>query len=301
MASPNNPSRAQRSKALHVAAELQDFSNQDFTIIGLSEPIFSALSSHHSSSKGVNSATPRTSDISNVSDSPTPSSLEADLSHYKELFSKLRFSYVEQVTKEKFIRAIVGDPPLIVSSQENATLEEINASAKSMLQELKTEVSSILLSLEERSQDLATRYERVKAETALLVELLDKIPALENRIAELQPIRRSQGDNDHSGNPDMNLPLGKTLALVDNKRRELGRLDRQLELLGPQVLRKSMEQERLQSDVLGLENRKSNSIYAAKEAKKNKEDVRGGDDLESNGRWHQASVAVLSQLLTLEE
>ncbi len=41
----------------------------------------------------------------------------------QELFSKLRFSYLEQVTKEKFIRAIVGDPPLVVEHQENVELE----------------------------------------------------------------------------------------------------------------------------------------------------------------------------------
>ncbi|KAK1761679.1 hypothetical protein QBC33DRAFT_605009 [Phialemonium atrogriseum] len=58
---------------------------------------------------------------------PTPVSLEADLAHYRELFAKLRFSYVEQMTKEKFIRAVVGDPPMIVAPHENAALEASDA------------------------------------------------------------------------------------------------------------------------------------------------------------------------------
>ncbi len=90
---------------LRTVDDLQ--ARHEISIIKLSEPISSAIA-EASSNGGVNTA--RTSDASISSlDNLTPASLEADLEHYRELFAKLRFSYVEQVTKEKFIRAIVGD------------------------------------------------------------------------------------------------------------------------------------------------------------------------------------------------
>ena len=97
----------------------------------------------------------RHSDVSTTSDGyedATPASLQADLAHYKashlsirtgrhllpsaggmrrhakreqqDLFSKLRFSYIEQVTKEKFLRAIASTPPLLIDPADNAELEQ---------------------------------------------------------------------------------------------------------------------------------------------------------------------------------
>jgi len=97
---------------------------------------------------------------SDVSDSlstatPSPSALQADLSHYKELFSKLRFSYLEQVTKEKFLRAITEDAPLVVEAGENEELEAKLVIAKGELRRSKREVEGILAELEGLSRRLA--------------------------------------------------------------------------------------------------------------------------------------------------
>jgi hypothetical protein len=75
----------------------------------------------------------------------------------QELFSKLRFSYLEQVTKEKFLRAIVGDPPLIVEHQENVDLEEQLLAEKANLKAQKVEVDELIKELEERGRKLAQR------------------------------------------------------------------------------------------------------------------------------------------------
>lgn len=75
----------------------------------------------------------------------------------KELFSKLRFSYVEQVTKEKFLRAIVGDPPLVVGHNENVELEGQLAEVKAELKSRKEEVRIIIEDMEKMGRDLASR------------------------------------------------------------------------------------------------------------------------------------------------
>ena len=73
----------------------------------------------------------------------------------KELFSKLRFSYVEQVTKEKFLRAIVGDPPLVVGHNENVEMEAQLAEVKADLRARKEEVRSMVEEMEKTGKDLA--------------------------------------------------------------------------------------------------------------------------------------------------
>jgi hypothetical protein len=131
------------SETLNALTTLQP---QNLSIIRLSEPISASQTST------------RTSNVSNSAfENPSPASLEADLSHYKELFSKLRFSYLEQVTKEKFLRAIVGDPPLVVEHVENIELEAQLAEVKGVLKAQKENLAEMIRVLEGRGRDLARR------------------------------------------------------------------------------------------------------------------------------------------------
>jgi hypothetical protein len=297
--SPAKRDGQRTAEVLRALESLQSASSHEYTIVKLSEPISSALPPPSDTTATNDNPIPRTSDVSTSSfDAPTPSSLEADLAHYRELFAKLRFSYVEQVTKEKFIRAIVGDPPLIVSPQENADLEASNAAAKAELKALKTEVAGMVESLEKRGRELAARYQRVQAEVKLAREIPGKIEKLEKTVAELRAAQQLAPE----AKPEMNLPLGKTLAAVEAKRRELTGLERQLELVGGQVPRKRKEVERLRAEVAALENRRANSAAAAREAKRRRENAQSGvaDELEARGRWYRASEVMLRRVLDLE-
>ena len=75
----------------------------------------------------------------------------------QELFSKLRFSYLEQVTKEKFLKAITGDPPLIIEPHENLELEKQLLVFKASLKAQKTKVSAMTTELEAMGRDLSRR------------------------------------------------------------------------------------------------------------------------------------------------
>lgn len=279
-------------KAEKVLRDLEDLqSKHEISILKLSEPISSALPQTDQHANAV-----RTSDVSNSSVDATPASLEADLAHYKDLFAKLRFSYVEQVTKEKFIRAIVGEPPLIVSPQENLELEKQNVMAKGQLKHLKMQVADMVEELEQRGKDIAKRYEAVRMETVRLREMPVKIRGLEERIDELRE-QLQPGEN-----PSLNLPLAKTLELVAEKKRQRHELDRQLEQLRSQVPRKKKEMERKQAELQPLEQKRQNIVTAAKEARRKKEQALGGveDDLDERGRWWRASETALKQMLDIE-
>ncbi|KAL8992086.1 MAG: hypothetical protein Q9188_007662, partial [Gyalolechia gomerana] len=137
-------------------AALSDLQSQPLSIIRLSEPITKPTNPPSNN----NDTNARTSDVSTSTLSPsepypTPASLAADLSHYRDLFSKLRFSYLEQVTKEKFLRAIVGDPPLVVDHAENVEWEKQLAEIKQVLKMQKEDVARLVAELEAKGRELA--------------------------------------------------------------------------------------------------------------------------------------------------
>ncbi|CZT46577.1 uncharacterized protein RSE6_07024 [Rhynchosporium secalis] len=260
----------------------------ELSIIKLSEPVSGQLKQN---------AKERTSDVSaDVFEAPTPASLEADLAHYKELFSKLRFSYLEQVTKEKFIRAIVGDPPLVVEHQENVELEASLAVSKASLKSQKTEVAELVAELEKRGRDLCRKYENIRLQTSQLQDLPQKIEGLENSIEELRAAQQP------GSNPRLNMPLEKTIAAVEERERQRAELDRQLEQLQVMVPRKTKELDRLNSELQPLEVKRLVSTTSAREAKRRKEEALGGvgDDLEERGRWWRGVECGLKGMLEVE-
>ncbi|KAI0476501.1 hypothetical protein GGR56DRAFT_694012 [Xylariaceae sp. FL0804] len=317
-----------------VLAQVQALvAKQELTILKLSEPITSEVAqlqqdAHNSIN---NNDLQRTSDISasslaataaseggaTTTTTTTPASLEADLAHYRELFAKLRFSYVEQVTKEKFIRAIVGDPPLIVGAAENAALERDNAAAKAGLKRLKADVAAHVAALEARAGELVRRHERAARDAARLEALPREVRAREAEVARLRAAAAAaagggggaRGDDDNEAvvvedgkNPELNLPLARTADLVDERRRRRGELDRELAQLRARVPRRRRELELLHAELQPLEARRQGSGAAAREARRRKEAALGGveDELEARGRWYRAADAGLRRMLEIE-
>ncbi|KAE8354260.1 hypothetical protein BDV28DRAFT_131372 [Aspergillus coremiiformis] len=258
-------------------------------IVRISEPIFSpnGENSNQSLSK-------RTSDASTI-DNPTPASLAADLTHYKELFSKLRFSYVEQVTKEKFLRAIVGDPPLVVGHNENVELESQLAGVKAELKARKEEIRMMIEEMEKTARDLATRCSNVELQMTQLSTLPETIENLESTIAGLRAKQASNAEAPSS----QKLPLPATLSLVTEREAELAALNRQLAAVQNALPRKTREAEAVERELGGLERRKSEAITQAREAERKKQEGES-DGLEEAGRWYRSAEEALKRLVGVE-
>ncbi|KAF7121874.1 hypothetical protein CNMCM5793_009428 [Aspergillus hiratsukae] len=258
-------------------------------IIRISEPITSSETelSNPSPSK-------RTSDVSAI-DNPTPASLEADLTHYKELFSKLRFSYVEQVTKEKFLRAIVGDPPLVVGHNENVELEGQLAEVKAELKSRKEEVRIMIEDMEKLGRDLASRYKKVQLQKTQLSTLPESIENLESTIAGLRAKQVATMGTSSS----QNLPLPATLSLLAEREAELTALNRQLAAVQNALPRKAREAEALERELSVLERRRSEATTQAREAQRMKQEGKS-DGLEELGRWYRSAEETLKSLVGVE-
>ncbi|RAH84740.1 hypothetical protein BO86DRAFT_332965 [Aspergillus japonicus CBS 114.51] len=281
----SDPNPAEVRKRLQQLEQENGDLKTQLNIIRISEPIFSPTSENHATTPSK-----RNSDVSSL-DSPTPASLEADLSHYKELFSKLRFSYVEQVTKEKFLRAIVGDPPLVVGHNENVELETQLAEVKAELRARKEEVRAMTAEMEKMGRDLANRYKNVQLQLTKLSTLPESISNLESTIEELRAKQVTNADASSS----QNLPLPATLSLLSEREAELAALDRQLAAVQNALPRKTREAEAVERELGVLERRKTEAIAQAQEIQRKKEEGES-DGLEEMGRWYRSAEVTLKRL-----
>ncbi|KAH8690487.1 hypothetical protein BGW36DRAFT_56361 [Talaromyces proteolyticus] len=294
MATPLSPATAvAQIKQLQYGQS--DDPNAELAIIRISEPITMSLD-------GAGRPAKRTSDVSvDSSESPTPASLDADLTHYKELFSKLRFSYLEQVTKEKFLRAIVGDPPLVVGHNENVELETKLAEVKQELQNQKEEVRVMVEVMEKTGRDLAKRYKNVQLQKIQLSTLPEEITNLENTISSLRALQAKHllAADPSDPSSSQNLPLPATLSLLAEREAELAAIDRQLTSMHTTLPRKTREAEAIERELSTLERRKVETLGQAREAQRKKMEGES-DGLEEMGRWYRGAEMTLKSLVNVE-
>ncbi|KAL1305971.1 hypothetical protein AAFC00_004108 [Neodothiora populina] len=270
----------------------------DLSILSLAEPILSSSSSTSvskaaraplSATSSSNSAETENNDEQKL----TPASLDAELAHYKDLFAKLRFSYVEQVTKERFLKAIVADPPELVTAAQNDELEEELKEAKATLKRKKVAMEDMIAELGDMARRLAQTYEIVQLQSTQLATLPDEIEYLDAHIASLRAAQEPA-----STDPEMNLSLPATQALLSEREAELAELDRELAELRSALPRKQREVKRLEAGLGPLEEKKRKIVDEAKEAKRQ----RGVDgamarELEERGRWLKGVHAGLTAML----
>ncbi|KKZ60415.1 hypothetical protein EMCG_00701 [[Emmonsia] crescens] len=285
------------SKAL--AALQQIGPGTRLSILKISEPISTTTDTAGS----AQSPSKRRSDVStDAFDNPTPASLEEDLTHYKELFSKLRFSYLEQVTKEKFLRAIVGDPPLVVGHHENVELEAELAQVKEELRRRKEDVRLMIEEMERMGRALATRYKKVQLQTTQLSDLPASLESLESTISTL---RAAASQGSHAYQPDSTLPssqalsLPATLELIAEREAELVALDRQLASVNSSLPRSIREADAVERELAKLERKKIESVAQAKEAQRKKHEGES-DGLEEMGKWYRGAEKGLKDLVGVE-
>lgn len=229
----------------------------------------------------------------------TKSSLDAELQHYKDLFSKLRFSYVEQVTKERFLKAIVADPPQLVDAAENAQLQDVLAQAKAALKAKKEETDTRLADLQRLGSRLAQctiplilststtptntivpAHQLISLQTAQLDALPADIQNLDATIANLKAAQEPQ-----SSDPMLNLPLQPTTSLLSEKEAELALLDRRINELQSALPDKKRHLAALKADLEPIDARKRTAITEAKEAQKKRGQHALAQDLDERAKW----------------
>ena len=198
------------------------------------------------------------------------------------------------MTKEKFLRAVVGDPPLHISASENAALESRLLSTKATLKAQKIEVAELVADLESRGRELSRRYQQVQLQTAQLGNLPEQIEGLKSTIARLQAAQEPKTDN-----PLLGMPLTKTLEVLAEKDAESAKLDREIEELRTAAERRMRELDRMQTELEPLRAQKTRAANDAQDAQTRKaQGISGlGDDLEQRGRWLRGVETTMRSIL----
>ena len=206
---------------------------------------------------------------------------------------------MEQVTKEKFLRAIVGDPPQIVEPAENVELEVELASIKTTLKEQKQHVADMVAELEDQGRQLARRWETVQLQTTLLGSLPHQICGLQEVLADLRRQNQS-GEEGRSDDPNLNMPLPATKALLEERSAELDELNKQLRSLQQALPRQSRVLEREERDLKFFEQERERAVISARQAVERRQGGGGADELELRGRWLRDVEGGLRGLLGVE-
>ncbi|KAF4553211.1 Hypothetical protein D9617_7g029380 [Elsinoe fawcettii] len=241
------------------------------------------LASQHLSTGPSLSLTP----LSSTPDSPTD--LLANLSHHRDLFSKLRFSYTEQVTKERFLKAAASDPPELVSASELQLLEAKLAEDKASLKTKKEGVSALLASLDQRSREIASRFlaqEERRGEVGDVARDIEDLEARRDALSAQRP--------EVHPDPMMRMGLEETREVVAERTQEG-------EMLGQRIEEVRIELERRKRDVVGMkreldtvEERKREVVREVVEMKRRRgSGVVEMDEVEAKGRWNRAAEGVL--------
>ncbi|ODQ80285.1 hypothetical protein BABINDRAFT_166634 [Babjeviella inositovora NRRL Y-12698] len=131
-----------------------------------------------------------------------PKAIDDDIKQKKELYKQLKFQYLEQETKEKFLRIILDNPPRYI---DNSDLAEIDQQTSALKQGLRTKKASV----EQRSKQLE----------ALSAEVLIENRQLDSNIAEIsngmQAIAAMQAEIDQLENEDWNNEDNTLLQIND--------------------------------------------------------------------------------------
>ena len=277
--------------------------SQPLSILHLAEPILETRQQQSQEPHSPSQTRPSnaSSASSSIQHALTPSTLAADLQHYKDLFSKLRFSYLEQVTKEKYLRSIVGDPPVLVTPAENAELEQKLVGMKSELKAKKEECDELVREMEEVAREVAVKYETVNGGMGELERLPPAIERLQQELeevkAELAEKREALGGHNSSDpDPRMQMGLEATQAALEERREQNQRLDEEIEELKSRMPLKMRECERAERELEEMERRRNEVTRQARDVKRIREE--GGRDLVGErGKRYKAQETVMRGLL----
>ncbi|KAF2220212.1 hypothetical protein BDZ85DRAFT_298270 [Elsinoe ampelina] len=223
------------------------------------------------------------------SQTDTPTDLTANLQHHRDLFTKLRFSYTESVTKERLLKAASSDPPLFVAGGELLALETKLVGDKARLKGKKRDIATMLCGLEERSRGVAERWLGQEGRRRGVRGVEGEVKRLLGRKEELLALRPEE-----EGDVEMRMGLKETREVVREREAEGEEVARRVQECRVELERRRGDVERLKREMEGVEERKRVLVREVGEMRRR----RGSgevvmDEVEAKGRWNRAAEGVL--------
>ena len=111
-----------------------------------------------------------------------PILINDEINFQKENFSKLKFQYLEQETKEKFLRSLFDNPPISIQQEDINKLQEENVHSKQALKALKESMNNKMNDIHEISRETVELNEEYQNKYNETNKMLDEVLRMEEKI-----------------------------------------------------------------------------------------------------------------------
>lgn len=236
----------------------------------------------------------------------------------QELFSKLRFSYVEQVTKERYLRGIVGDPPLVVGHEENLELEEKLGEKKAELKRHKEDIARQVDHVADVTNDLAKSKEPLPSfapsynvvdgtvgighqNVEEKIAILSEIPAqIESMKSELETLKNVEGVTEEMPVDDnalgdyTNMSLETLRETLNQRNNEIKSTESQLMTMKTKLEHEVTETGQIETELERLQQRKEQVMRALHDETENQ--GQGGASRVETERQYRRMQSILQML-----
>lgn len=238
-----------------------------------------------------------------------PQLIDRDIEFQRENFHNLKLAYLEQETKEKFVRAVVSDPPLVIEQADISAIEADNAAKKKELQRHKKECSDLQKQLEDLSREVCEEYEALVGDrTDESLKMIEEMRAMQREIDELEMkhtrLRIPDEEENGDGDEELLLPLESIKELVDmyNMKIEEARSNT-LEHLTKELEQKESEFTTAKEMMQGLDDTHERVKKSAQETVKIREHElkRGLEEQEATAKWYKNMLFIFNRALGISD
>ncbi|SGZ50743.1 CIC11C00000002403 [Sungouiella intermedia] len=129
------------------------------------------------------------SSSSNLSD---PRGIGEELAYLKEFCSKLKFQYLEQETRDKFLRLLLIEDNHNVSDEELDRIVKENVELKQALKQLKSEMENVLESSESTAEDVVKLSQAYQSRRTEVDQALADVENLQNELDSLLKVPENE-------------------------------------------------------------------------------------------------------------
>ncbi|KAG0232983.1 hypothetical protein BGW42_007796 [Actinomortierella wolfii] len=147
------------------------------------------------------------------------SRLEGEVEYFKELFDKLKFSYLEQDSKEKFLNGILKEPPLEIKQEDNEELEAKNMETKKMLEDKVQQMEDLRQEIAEVADSVCRDHAVLEKDIIEMTKMLWEMKDMEAELAALKSV-----EDKYSG-----MTVKDAQALLEDQTEALYRVNQEIE------------------------------------------------------------------------
>lgn len=238
-------------------------------------------------------------DTGEVTVNPNPTVLPQEIQKHIEQFENLKVTYLEQETKEKFLRSIISDPPVLVEQSNVEEIEAENKQKKANLKKQKAQVNEVQRQLDLLSRQLCADYEDLSTKAKEANEMSKEMESMQ---AEIDRLTKQEEALELPAleDPDMNLPAPELNRLAEEYGKQKQEIDQTLSELTSQSIPQSREEHnQLKQEVSRLEKEKSHAEKMAQEMVQLREEEmqKGRIHNETTAQWYRSLIHILEQIL----